>query len=744
MGAFVTGKGAGDALLDFRMKSSKKQKKRILVLEPDEQLASSITSALAEAAPSALVEMSRTLSEAQQLVLGVKPDLFVLDVDATTPDFSQDFLFDLRTSHPDARAIILTGVHLPAQREQATGLGAIHFLEKPFPQSDFIELVQRLLKPTTDSRRDKFQGTLGNLHVADIIQLKCMTGSNSAVEFTGPHGEKAQVVFENGQVRHATAPGREGLAAFNEILNWKGGTISEVAQNGPAPKTIDSDWQVLLMEGTRSLDERGAAGERARKQGRNATRKVLVTDDSLMLLSFVQEVLIDAKFDVTAAATGEECLRLAEQNHPDLILLDFILPDMKGDEVCRRLLENPKTAGIRVVYMSGIVADLRPEQSTNPNVIGFLNKPFTSDLLIQTVETHMPPSPQDPEPAETEIASPPAEPAAVESLVEQSVGPQSTETAQPIESTQPIEEPWWSPVSSSSEVETAPAAADTYYSSQSNIPAEEQNLPNETVTAGIFFCGDTRFFSLHNALQTIGQQRLTGMLRCFWSREPIDLLVLNGRIVLATTRDPELYCPEAPVTLTHVDPERIANAREEQRRSGSPLFITLANESLILQEPAGQLVQHHGQKLFSQLWTIPRVRFSFQQEMLPPYANNIPTEPDVDQWALGTLRLIQFHELGRRADYDQTAIPAYTSDGFERIQRLRLTVAEAQFASQFNGVRSVQQIAKNLRLDLNFARATLFRFVSLAIVECWPSSTATRPESKGVFQRLAHSIGIGE
>ncbi len=95
-------------------------------------------------------------------------------------------------------------------------------------------------------------------------------------------------------------------------------------------------------------------------------------------------------------------------------------------------------------------------------------------------------------------------------------------------------------------------------------------------------------------------------------------------------------------------------------------------------------------------------------------------------------------------NYDPASIPAYTKDGYDRVQRLRLTVAEAQFASQFNGSRSIQQIAKNLRLDLKFARLTLFRFLALEIVECWPPSTAVKPESKGVFQRLARSIGIGE
>ncbi|MCA1660615.1 MAG: hypothetical protein LC642_08800, partial [Verrucomicrobiaceae bacterium] len=176
---------------------------------------------------------------------------------------------------------------------------------------------------------------------------------------------------------------------------------------------------------------------------------------------------------------------------------------------------------------------------------------------------------------------------------------------------------------------------------------------------------------------------------------------------------------------------------EQQRQTGQPLFTTLAKEGLILREPAVQLVQHYGQKLFAQLWTAPRVRFMFEQtELLPDYAQDIPAEEDIDHWALSTLRFIQFQELGNRADYDQSSIPAYTRDGFQRIQNLRLTVAEAQFASQFNGARSIAQIAKNLRLDLKFARLTLFRFMALEIVECWPQMVAAKQEKRGVFGRI--------
>jgi len=122
--------------------------RRVLVLEPDDQLASAISDALREATPEIAIDRTRNLEEAQNAVVDTKPDLFVLDLDAAT-DLSKDFLYDLRTSHPDARAIVLTGVHLAAARERTAGLGAIHLLEKPFPHAAFVDLVQALLQPET-------------------------------------------------------------------------------------------------------------------------------------------------------------------------------------------------------------------------------------------------------------------------------------------------------------------------------------------------------------------------------------------------------------------------------------------------------------------------------------------------------------------------------------------------------------------------------------------------------------------
>src|SRR5260370_10055060 len=122
-----------------------------------------------------------------------------------------------------------------------------------------------------------------------------MSGATAVVEFTGPNGEKARVFCEKGQVRHETAPGRQGMAAFNEIVRWKGGTVSEIAEVPFGPQTIEMDWQQLLMEAVRSIDEAGAqTPKKSRKKKGNP--KILAVDDSLKLLSFVQKVLIEANY----------------------------------------------------------------------------------------------------------------------------------------------------------------------------------------------------------------------------------------------------------------------------------------------------------------------------------------------------------------------------------------------------------------------------------------------------------------
>ena len=269
----------------------------------------------------------------------------------------------------------------------------------------------------------------------------------------------------------------------------------------------------------------------------------------------------------------------------------------------------------------------------------------------------------------------------------------------------------------------------------SNAASTEIGQRKETGTADVYFCGRTNLFPLNLAIRAIGKENLTGVLRACWDQEPVDVLARDGEIVLATTRDPDLYCPEAPDVLSGVDVVTIDRARNQQKEDGTPFLLTLARNESIERQPAFDLIRHQGQLLFSQLWSAPNVWIMFEKnaDLLGGFGD-VTGDPDVDDWSLETLRFVQNPEQPGR--FDPASIPAYTREGFDRVQKLKLTSDEAQFGSQFNGARSVQQIAKNLRLDLKSARQLLFRFLALEIVECWPGSTTAKPEQKAGMGRL--------
>ena len=231
--------------------------KYILILDDNEPLARMLVSLLQEELPDHRFLPARTIEEAQTLASEFEMDLFILDINL--PDGTGlDFLCDVRTIAPQARALMMTAMPLPAYQQRAESLGVIHFLKKPFDFKHFVELVKALLDSPTTSASDSFFGTLRDLHLTDIIQIKCLSGVTAVVEFTSPSGEKGTIHFESGQITHAHAPDQAGVEAFQTIVGWRGGSFAELTAVGHSPQTIFQDWQVLLIEAVRRSDELAA------------------------------------------------------------------------------------------------------------------------------------------------------------------------------------------------------------------------------------------------------------------------------------------------------------------------------------------------------------------------------------------------------------------------------------------------------------------------------------------------------
>ena len=85
--------------------------------------------------------------------------------------------------------------------------------------------------------------------------------------------------------------------------------------------------------------------------------KILIVDDNEKELELYHDVLLMQGFDILTASNGEDGLRLAIENKPDLILLDVMMPKKDGGKVSRDLLENDKTKNIPVIYLTSIITE---------------------------------------------------------------------------------------------------------------------------------------------------------------------------------------------------------------------------------------------------------------------------------------------------------------------------------------------------------------------------------------------------
>ena len=119
-----------------------------------------------------------------------------------------------------------------------------------------------------------------------------------------------------------------------------------------------------------------------------AKKRVLVVDDTPENLQFLV-VLLKDKYAVVAATSGQKAIEIAKNSKPDLILLDIIMPQMDGYEVCRLLKSEPVTSSIPVVFVTSKNDAFDDTIGYSVGASEYLTKPIEPDLLIATVEAYL-------------------------------------------------------------------------------------------------------------------------------------------------------------------------------------------------------------------------------------------------------------------------------------------------------------------------------------------------------------------
>jgi excisionase family DNA binding protein len=114
-------------------------------------------------------------------------------------------------------------------------------------------------------------------------------------------------------------------------------------------------------------------------------RLLVVDDDEQIRELFIDLLADDDRFTIKTASTGYDAGILTEQFKPDLMILDYMLPDINGNVVCKTVRDNPNVAGMKIIIVSGVADQREVQELMNAGADAFIKKPFSIDELLTRI-----------------------------------------------------------------------------------------------------------------------------------------------------------------------------------------------------------------------------------------------------------------------------------------------------------------------------------------------------------------------
>jgi CheY-like chemotaxis protein len=122
---------------------------------------------------------------------------------------------------------------------------------------------------------------------------------------------------------------------------------------------------------------------------RTVAKAILVADDDPDILSIVSMSLETQGYTVYKATNGREAVDLARQHHPDLVLMDMMMPIVSGYEAVTELKADATTAGITIVGLSAKAMATDMERATDVGIDGYITKPFRIAQVLTVVASYL-------------------------------------------------------------------------------------------------------------------------------------------------------------------------------------------------------------------------------------------------------------------------------------------------------------------------------------------------------------------
>jgi len=116
------------------------------------------------------------------------------------------------------------------------------------------------------------------------------------------------------------------------------------------------------------------------------SKRILIVDDDPAIVSFFGDLFArDSRYSLKSCGTGYDAGLLTESFRPNILLLDYMLPDINGNLVCKRIRENPALAGTKIIIISGVVNQAEINALLAAGADEFIQKPFSVQHVLDRI-----------------------------------------------------------------------------------------------------------------------------------------------------------------------------------------------------------------------------------------------------------------------------------------------------------------------------------------------------------------------
>jgi len=371
--------------------------KKILIVETEKILGEYMADYLAQVDFGISVLWASSVPESLQIIKRSNIDLVFADHQGAEEIDGLKLLRGIRKMDMAVRVVLGAEENLEQDRIPALTAGCSSYLVKPYSYDNLVELLLNMLQS-----QQGFTGRVVKVRLEDVIQMFCYRKESTLISVFSEQSE-GRIYIRGGGIVHAECDSMDGVEAFYEIIGWEGGAfLSQIVLN-LVPQTVFIDWQSLLMEGMRQKDEIrhalapapadrvprqkavprvertlqiGAIPDQVSRPDSQYVKRIMIVDDSRFIRKIVQEIVeSDSSLQVAGYATnGQEALARIDELKPDLILLDWDMPVMKGSTTLMHIMIRSPCP---VVILSGFVGGVgaNPFDLLCLGGVDFLRKP---------------------------------------------------------------------------------------------------------------------------------------------------------------------------------------------------------------------------------------------------------------------------------------------------------------------------------------------------------------------------------